>query len=208
VVAIAASTGGPAALAYLLPRLPADLPAAVLVVQHMPEGFTEMLAARLGQSCPLPVAEARDGELLRHGRVLIAPGGRHLRVQATPGGVVTLVGRGPTVSDHRPSADVLFHSVAKEFGPRSVGVILTGMGDDGAAGLLAVRRALGETLAQDEDSSVVFGMPREALLRGAADRPTPLERIPDLIVAAVRRQARREAGPLLADAPRRAGGAP
>jgi two-component system chemotaxis response regulator CheB len=208
VVAIAASTGGPAALAYVLPRLPADLPAAVLVVQHMPEGFTEMLAGRLGQTCSLPVAEARDGERLRHGQVLIAPGGRHLRVRRAPGGVLTLVGRGAAVCGHRPSADVLLHSVASEFGAQCVGVILTGMGDDGVAGLLAVRRALGETLAQDEESSVVYGMPREALLRGAVERPTALDRIPEAITAAVRRQARRDSGPALAGAFRRAGGAP
>jgi len=195
VVAIAASTGGPAALAYILPRLPADLPAAVLVVQHMPEGFTEMLAQRLNQSCAMAVHEARDGDPLRHGRVLVARGGRHLRVRNTPQGPIALVGHGPVVSGHRPSADIMFHSVAGEFGERAVGVILTGMGDDGATGMKALHDGLGHTLAQDEESSVVFGMPRAAILRGAVDEVLSLERIPEAIVAEVARQSRREGQP-------------
>jgi two-component system chemotaxis response regulator CheB len=186
VVAIGVSTGGPAALAYLLPRLPADLKAAVVVVQHMPEGgFTEMLARRLSQGCGLDVREARDGDALRDGQVLVAPGGRHLRVSRRPQGALALVGGGEPVSGHRPSADVLFESVAAEFGPRGRGVLLTGMGEDGAAGLQAVRVAHGQTLAQDEESSVVFGMPRAAIARGAVEQVLPLEKIPDAIVSAV-----------------------
>jgi two-component system chemotaxis response regulator CheB len=192
VVAIACSTGGPAALGYVLSRLPADLPAAVVVVQHMPEGFTAPLAQRLDASCGLIVKEAQDGDVLRRGRVLVAPGGRHLRVRRLPGAPVALLGSGPTVSGHRPSADVLFQSVAAEFGSRSVGVVLTGMGEDGAAGLQAIHRVLGATLAQDEESSVVFGMPRAAILRGAADQILPLERIAEAIEAAVQRQVRTE----------------
>src|SRR5262249_29325945 len=155
VVALAASTAGPAALAELLPRLPADLPAAVVIVQHMPPGFTEMLAARLDQSCPLVVEEARDGDVLRDGRVLIAPGGRHLRVRLTGAGPVTLLSGGPAVAGHRPSADVLFRSVAEHFAPHSVGVVLTGVGEDGAAGLGAIRRGLGAAIAPDAEASRV-----------------------------------------------------
>jgi two-component system, chemotaxis family, protein-glutamate methylesterase/glutaminase len=186
VVAIGVSTGGPAALSYLLPRLPADLKAAVVVVQHMPEGgFTEMLARRLSQGCSLDVREARDGDALRDGQVLVAPGGRHVRVRCGPQGALALVGGGEPVSGHRPSADVLFQSVAAEFGPRGTGVLLTGMGEDGAAGLQAIRAALGQTLAQDEESSVVFGMPRAAIARGAVQQVLPLEKIPEAIVCAV-----------------------
>jgi two-component system chemotaxis response regulator CheB len=186
VVAIGVSTGGPAALSYLLPRLPADLKAAVVVVQHMPEGgFTEMLARRLSQGCGLDVREARDGDALRDGQVLVAPGGRHLRVRRRPQGALALVGGGEPVSGHRPSADVLFHSVAEEFGPRGMGVLLTGMGEDGAAGLQEIRAAFGRTLAQDEESSVVFGMPRAAIARGAVEQILSLEKIPDAIVSAV-----------------------
>jgi len=167
----------------------------VVVVQHMPEGFTGMLAARLDQTCPLRVEEARDGDRLQHGRVLIARGGRHLRVRAAAGGPVALFGAGPPVAGHRPSADVLFESVAAAFGPQCIGVVLTGMGEDGAAGLLAVHQARGFTIVQDEDSSVVFGMPRAAVARGGADQVLPLERIAESIVAAVRRKAQREPAP-------------
>jgi two-component system, chemotaxis family, protein-glutamate methylesterase/glutaminase len=191
VVAIGVSTGGPAALSYLLPRLPADLKAAVVVVQHMPEGgFTEMLARRLSQGCGLDVREARDGDALRDGQVLVAPGGRHLRVRRRPQGALALVGGGEPVSGHRPSADVLFRSVAEEFGPRAMGVLLTGMGEDGAEGLQEIRGASGRTLAQDEESSVVFGMPRAAIARGAVEQVLPLEKIPDAIVSAVEGLAR------------------
>lgn len=202
VVGLAASTGGPAALAYLLPRLPADLAAAVVVVQHMPEGFTEMLAARLDQSSPLTVEEARDGEPLRQGQVAIARGGQHLRVVSTPGGPLTLLSSDPLVAGHRPSANVLFSSLADTFRSQCVGVVLTGMGEDGAAGLLAMRRAGGATIVQDEESSVVFGMPKAAIAGGAAEQVLPLERIAESIVAAVQRKAQRNAVPALAGVPR------
>jgi len=190
VVAIASSTGGPAALGYVLSRLPADLPAALLVVQHMPEGFTASLAQRLDASSALLVKEALDGDVLRRGRVLVAPAGRHMRVRRLPGGPVAVLGSGPHVNGHRPSADVLFQSVAAEFGGRSVGVVLTGMGEDGAAGLQSIHRVLGHTVAQDEESSVVFGMPRAAIQKGAADQVLPLERIAEAIEVAVARQVR------------------
>jgi two-component system chemotaxis response regulator CheB len=161
----------------------------------MPEGgFTEMLARRLSQGCGLDVREARDGDALREGQVLVAPGGRHLRVRRRAQGALALVGGGEVVSGHRPSADVLFESVAAEFGPRGMGVLLTGMGEDGAAGLHAIRSAFGRTVAQDEESSVVFGMPRAAIARGAVEHVLPLEKIPDAIVAAVERWVRSAGG--------------
>jgi two-component system chemotaxis response regulator CheB len=203
VVAIGISTGGPAALGYLLPRLPPDLAAGVIVVQHMPEGFTAMLAARLNQQCALPVREARDGEVLRQGHVYLAPGGRHLRVSGSPEGPRLIVSPGSPVSWHCPSVDVLFFSVAMEFGSRSIGVLMTGMGEDGAAGLEAIHHAHGQTFAQDEESSVVFGMPRAAILRGAVDEVVPLERLPEAIVAAVGGVAR-VAGRKAAEAARNA----
>ncbi len=184
VVAVGVSTGGPAALNFLIPRLPADLPAAMVVVQHMPVGFTAMLAQRLNQASAVAVREARDGEPLRNGTVLIAPAGRHIRVRHLEPEPIVLLSGGPAVSGHRPSVDVLFHSVAAEFGRRSVGVLLTGMGEDGASGLLAIRRMAGRTLAQDEESSVVFGMPKAAIQRGAVDQVLSLERMPEAITAA------------------------
>lgn len=187
VVAVGVSTGGPAALNFLIPRLPAELPAAMVVVQHMPVGFTEMLAQRLDQASAVSVREARDGEPLRNGTVLIAPAGRHIRVRHLEPEPIVLLAGGPAVSGHCPSVDVLFHSVAAEFGRRAVGVLLTGMGEDGASGLLAIRRMSGRTLAQDEESSVVFGMPRAAILRGAVDQVLSLERMPEAITAAAAR---------------------
>ncbi len=191
VLALAASTGGPAALAFLLPQLPSDLPAAVLVVQHMPEGFTGMLAQRLDESCALRVREARDGELLREGEILIAPAGRQLRVRAGVAGRILRLSDEAHPGGHSPSADVLFESLAREFGADAVGLLLTGMGEDGAAGLLELRRAGALTIAQDEESCVVYGMPRAAVLRGAVDRVLPLERIADSLLAQARRVSAR-----------------
>lgn len=192
VVALAASTGGPPALAHILGRLPADLAAAVLVVQHMPEGFTRMLAERLNSICRLEVSEAQDGDPILAGRVLIAPGGRHLRLGRSRERWVALVDRRPAVSGHRPSADVLFESVAEICGGGAVGVVLTGMGEDGAEGLAALRRVGGRTLAQDAESSVVYGMPRAAAERGAVERVLPLELIAEAVAAEVNRSV---AGP-------------
>jgi two-component system, chemotaxis family, protein-glutamate methylesterase/glutaminase len=194
VVAIGVSTGGPAALGFLLPRLPPDLGAAVLVVQHMPEGFTAMLADRLNQACALPVAEARDGEPLRQGHVYVAPGGRHLRVATGENGPIVLSSTSPRLA-HCPSVDVLFQSVAMEFGARAVGVLLTGMGEDGAAGLLAIRQASGHTIAQDEESSVVFGMPKAAIVRGAVQQVLALERMPEGILGSLGYRGRAGEGP-------------
>ena len=170
VVAIAASTGGPRALADVVAGLNADLDAAVLIVQHMPRGFTGGLARRLAQLTGFVVAEAQHGELVVHGRVVLAPGGRHMRVEAGPDGARIALDDGPTVWGVKPAADPLFVSVAQLYGEAAVGVVLTGMGRDGSLGLSAIREAGGGAVVQDETSSAVYGMPREALAIAGADR--------------------------------------
>lgn len=175
VVAIGISTGGPQALSYLLPQLPRDYPAGILVVQHMPQGFTRLFADRLGQIAALEVREAQDGDLVLPGRVLVAPGNQHLTVFRKRLGVVAAVTEGASVKRHRPSVDVLFGSVAAAYGARATGLLMTGMGDDGADGLAQIKAAGGTTLAQSEESCVVAGMPRAAVERGCVDRVVPLE---------------------------------
>ncbi|HVI08750.1 MAG TPA: chemotaxis response regulator protein-glutamate methylesterase [Candidatus Binatia bacterium] len=175
IVAVGISTGGPQALEFLLGQLPADFPGAIVIVQHMPEGFTDMFARRLDDMCALRVKEAQSGDVLQAGRVLICPGSRHMKVKRLPMGDVVVLNDEPRVNGHRPSVDVLFHSVAEEFGPKAVAAIMTGMGDDGAEGLGAVKRAGGVTLAQSEESCVVFGMPKAAIERGYATRVVALD---------------------------------
>ena len=175
VVAIGVSTGGPQAMEYLLSQLPGDFPGAIVVVQHMPEGFTDMFARRLDEICALRVKEAQSGDVLQPGRVLIGPGSRHLKVKRLPMGDIVVLSDEPRVNGHRPSADVLLRSVAEEFKNNAVGVLMTGMGDDGAEGLGAVKREGGMTLAQSEESCVVFGMPKAAIERGYALRVVGLE---------------------------------
>jgi len=183
IIAIGVSTGGPNALQYVLSRIPAEFSASILLVQHMPEGFTEMFARRLDECCALEVQEARSGDLLLAGRVLVCPGNRHMMVRRMPRGDVAVLNDAQPVNGHRPSADVLFQSVAQEFGPTSVGVLMTGMGEDGAEGLGAIRAAGGHTFAQSEDTCVVPGMPRAAILKGYASRIIPLESIGPQLVA-------------------------
>jgi two-component system chemotaxis response regulator CheB len=182
VVAVGASTGGTEALREILEALPSDAPG-LLIVQHMPEGFTRAFADRLNKSCALKVKEAETGDRVCAGRALIAPGNRHLLLRRHGIELTVDARTGPLVSRHRPSVDVLFRSVAQSAGPRAMGVLLTGMGDDGAEGLLEMREAGSKTLAQDEASSVVFGMPREAIARGAVDEIVSLRSIPGRIVA-------------------------
>jgi two-component system chemotaxis response regulator CheB len=183
VVTIGVSTGGPHALQYVFSQLPADFPGTILVVQHMPENFTEMFARRLDETCALRVKEAQSGDLLMPGRVLICPGSRHLKVKKLPLGNVALLSDEPRIRGHRPSADVLFRSAAEEFGAQTVAVIMTGMGDDGAEGLGTVKAAGGMTIAQSEDSCVVFGMPKAAIDRGYATRIVGLEALASTLVA-------------------------
>jgi two-component system, chemotaxis family, protein-glutamate methylesterase/glutaminase len=175
IVAIGISTGGPQSMHFLLSQLPPDFAGSLVVVQHMPEGFTDMFAKRLDECCALNVKEAQSGDLLLAGRVLICPGNRHLKVKRMPLGDVAVLSDEARVNGHRPSADVLFRSVAEEFGPRSIGLIMTGMGEDGAQGLGSIKAAGGLTIAQGEQSSIVFGMPKVAIERGHAMRVIELE---------------------------------
>ncbi|MDQ8166089.1 MAG: chemotaxis-specific protein-glutamate methyltransferase CheB [Gemmatimonadota bacterium] len=172
VVAVAASTGGPRALAEFFAHVPGDLDAAIVVVQHMPRGFTAGLARRLAQAGPVAVREARGGDRLISGRAYVAPGGQHLRLVASDDGVRTALDDGPAVWGVKPAADPLFVSAAQLFGDACVGVVLTGMGRDGALGLSAIREAGGGAIVQDEATSAVYGMPREALAIAGADRIT------------------------------------
>lgn len=176
VVAIGTSTGGTQALEEVLSSLPRVCPGMV-IVQHMPEKFTAAFAARLNTISRVEVREARSGDRVLPGRALIAPGGRHMTLQRSGAQYMVDVMDGPLVNRHRPSVDVLFRSVARHAGANALGIIMTGMGDDGAAGLLEMRTAGARTLAQDEDSCVVYGMPREALKRGAVERSVPLATI-------------------------------
>jgi len=181
VIAVGASTGGTEALRQVLEAMPLDAPGMV-IVQHMPEGFTSAFAQRLNQSCRIEVKEAASGDRVISGRALIAPGNRHTLVQRNGAYYVVEVVDGPLVSRHRPSVDVLFRSVAQAVGPNAVGVIMTGMGNDGTEGLLEMKQAGAYTIAQDEASSVVFGMPKEAIERGAVDKVVALGLIPNCIV--------------------------
>jgi len=175
-VAIAASTGGTEALRTLLEPLPLDCPGLV-IVQHMPEVYTAAFAQRLNQICRINVKEAAHGDLVARGHALIAPGNRHMLVVRSGGRYRVQLNDGPLVSRHRPSADVLFRTVATTAGANALGIIMTGMGDDGATGLLEMKHSGARTLCQDEASCVVFGMPKEAIARGAVDRVIPLARL-------------------------------
>lgn len=190
VIAIGASTGGTEALRAILGTMPEDAPG-IVVVQHMPERFTAAFAHRLNQICRIEVKEAAPGDRVQRGRALIAPGNRHLVLRRHGEQYEVDLSDGPRVSRHRPSVDVLFRSVAQAAGAHAVGVILTGMGDDGAAGLLEMKRAGAATLAQDERTSVVFGMPKEAIERGAVDRVVPLPGIAAAILNVTTRPSAR-----------------
>ena len=176
IIAVGASTGGTEALRVFLAALPTDCPP-VVIVQHMPEVFTRAFAERLNKECPIKVEEAQDGDPLQTGHALIAPGNRHMLVHRTGEKLVVQVVDGPLVSRHRPSVDVLFRSVATSVGSQGVGVIMTGMGDDGAQGLWEMKQAGAATIAQDEATCIVFGMPKEAIARGAVNAVVPLEQI-------------------------------
>ncbi len=175
-VAIGSSTGGTQALEQVLTQLPADGPG-IAIVQHMPERFTAMYATRLDGICAMNVREAKTGDRIERGVALIAPGGKHMQVRKQGGQYYAEVISGPPVNRHCPAVDVLFKTMAECAGPDALGIILTGMGDDGARGLLAMHQAGARTLAQDEASCVVFGMPKEAIKLGAADAVVPLDRV-------------------------------
>jgi two-component system chemotaxis response regulator CheB len=180
IVAIGTSTGGTRALEYLLKRMPKDC-TGLVIVQHMPANFTRQFAQRLDAACDIEVREAQDGDRVLPGRALIAPGGLHLSVRRNGAQYQVMVQDGPPVSRHKPSVDVLFRSLAKAAGRNALGVIMTGMGDDGARGLKAMREAGATTLAQDEESCVVFGMPKEAIRLGGVEQICNLEDLPERI---------------------------
>lgn len=178
VVAIGTSTGGPKALQEVLPLFPPDFPAAILVVQHMPKAFTGPFAERMNDLCPLTVKEAKGGELVRPGQVLIAPGGIHMKVVRRKSTEVNIeLTSVPEDYPYRPSVDVMMHSIADVYPGRSLGVILTGMGADGMKGMLSIKEKHGRTIAQDEASSIIYGMPKAVVDSGAADKVVSLSQV-------------------------------
>ncbi len=181
VIIVGASTGGTEAIRIFLEDLPADAPG-IVIVQHMPEHFTASFAKRLDNLCRVSVKEAENNDTVLRGRALIAPGNFHTLLKRSGARYFVEVRDGPLVSRHRPSVDVLFRSAARYAGKNAVGVIMTGMGDDGARGLLEMKEAGAFTVAQDEDSCVVFGMPQEAIKRGAADKVLSLEDMADVVL--------------------------
>ncbi|ETR70783.1 MAG: Chemotaxis response regulator protein-glutamate methylesterase, partial [Candidatus Magnetoglobus multicellularis str. Araruama] len=185
IVVIGASTGGTEALSTFLEALPQDSPG-IVIVQHMPENFTASFAKRLDMSCNISVKEAVDNDSILRGRALIAPGNYHLLLKRSGARYHVQIKTGPLVSRHRPSVDVLFRSTARYAGANAIGVIMTGMGDDGAQGMLEMKEAGAFTIAQDEATSVVFGMPQEAIKRGGVDKIMPLQNIAPFIVQETR----------------------
>ncbi|XDD55672.1 chemotaxis response regulator protein-glutamate methylesterase [Leptospira sp. WS4.C2] len=182
IVAIGTSTGGTIALEEVLTKLPRDKTPGIVIVQHMPEKFTETFAKRLDSICEISVREAKDGDRVVRGLALIAPGNRHMTVKRSGAQYYVEVMDGPLVNRHKPSVDVLFRSVARHAGQNAKGIIMTGMGDDGASGLLEMKEAGADTIAQNEESSVVFGMPKEAIKRGSVNHILPLTEIYKTIV--------------------------
>lgn len=184
-IAIGASTGGTEAIKEVLTRLPAEMPG-IVMVQHMPETFTPSFARRLDSLCDLRVIEAQGGERIQPGHAYLAPGHSHMTVRRSGNGWVTEINQEAPVNRHRPAVDVLFHSVAREVGKHAVGVILTGMGKDGAQGMLAMRQAGAWNIGQDQESCVVYGMPREAAQVGAVDEVVTLNKVAPRILARLR----------------------
>lgn len=182
VIAIGASTGGTEALKKVVCQFPATMPG-VVIVQHMPPGFTKMFSERLNQICAMEVKEAETGDRIRSGRILVAPGAKQLEVVRSGGVYQVRCEPGEKVSGHCPSVDVMMHSIAKHVGANAIGVMLTGMGSDGAAGMLAMRNAGARNMAQDEASCVVFGMPKVAYERGGAEKLVPLDKIAAKVIS-------------------------
>jgi two-component system chemotaxis response regulator CheB len=185
IVAIGTSTGGPRALQEIITKLPGDLPCGVVIVQHMPPGFTKSLAERLNSLSSLTVKEAEHNDVIRPGMAFIAPGDYHMTIERENGRGVIKLNQNQPIGGHRPAVNPMFESVAKEYASRAVGVILTGMGQDGATGLLSIKQQHGYTIAEDQSKAVVFGMPKVAIEIGAADKVVPLMAIATEIVKAV-----------------------
>lgn len=183
VVAIGASTGGPPALQSIFSALPGNIPFALVVSQHMPPGFTRTFAERLDRTSAIQVAEARDGDLLRPGCALVAPGGRNMVFKRTDGEVVVQIVEPGPAENYLPSVDRMFQSGAEAFGPKLMGVVLTGMGNDGSIGTCAIKKAGGQVISESEDSAVIFGMPRAAIATGMVDAVVPLEKMTEEILA-------------------------
>jgi len=187
VITIGASTGGPKAVMKVLSRIPKDVPACFLIVQHMPVGFTKSFSERLNEVCELPVKEAIDGDEIKPGRIFVAPSDYHMTVEKKDAsllqrGIIRLA-KTPKVNKVRPSVDVTMTSVAEVYGPDSMGVLLTGMGIDGARGMLAIKEKNGKTIAEDPSSCVIFGMPKAAIEMGAVDKVVPLDKISDTMLS-------------------------
>lgn len=190
IILVGASTGGTEALKALLVDLPADSPG-ILITQHMPEAFTKTFAKRLDSLCKIAVKEADHGERILPGHAYVAPGNQHLLLKRSGANYMTALSDGPPVSRHRPSVDILFRSAANCAGKNAIGIIMTGMGDDGAAGMLEMHQAGACTLAQDEQSCVVFGMPKEAIARGGVDEIVPLHDLPRYLLSWLSSQGKR-----------------
>jgi two-component system chemotaxis response regulator CheB len=184
-VAIGSSTGGPTAITEILRTLPANLPVAIFIVQHIPEGFTASFAKRLNKISPLMVKEAQDNEVVKPGTVYLAPSGLHMTVHQTTSNNVIQLKKSQPVNSVRPSIDVLMTSVAKAIGKNSFGILLTGMGKDGVEGLANIKKEGGYTIAQDRKTSIVFGMPKAAIQRRVVDSVLPLYEISDALIKAV-----------------------
>lgn len=184
IVAVGASTGGPEAITVFLQALPIDCPG-IVIVQHMPEQFTKSFANRLNEMCKISVKEAENGDPILKGRALIAPGNFHTMVKRSGDRYYVEVIDGPFVNRHRPSVDVLFRSTARYAGANSIGILMTGMGDDGAKGLLEMKNTGAKTVAQDENTSIVFGMPREAIKINAANQILPLDKISTYLLSVI-----------------------
>lgn len=182
IIAIGASTGGTEALRYFLTHIPANLPG-ILITQHMPAGFTKSFADQLNKECDVTVKEATDGERVMRGHAYIAPGGKHMELYRSGAKYFIKIRDGELVNRHKPSVDVLFDSIAKHAGQNAMGILMTGMGRDGALGLLHMKEAGAKTIAQDESSSVVFGMPKEAIKIGASDQVLSLKDMPARAIA-------------------------
>ncbi len=185
VVAVGSSTGGPAALQIILTRLPSDFPAAMVISQHMPRGFTGPMAERLDRMCQLRIKEAADGDAITRGTVYICPGGFHLGIKKHGEGEEITLREGRLTEKYIPSVDHMMSSVAEAYGPAAVGVILTGMGNDGKQGMLEIKKQGGYTIAESEETAVVFGMPGEAIKNGAVETILPLQEIPAQIIRIV-----------------------
>ena len=186
-IALGASTGGPTAIQSILTSLPHNFHAGMVISQHMPRGFTKQFAHRMNKLCALEVKEAEQGETLKPGKVFICPGGFHLIFNKLRGNVITLMKESSTKDRYIPSIDIMMKSLSDIYGAKTMGVLLTGMGNDGKEGMLAIRRKGGFTLAESEESAVVFGMPREAILAGAADRVVSLEKMPSEIIKRIKK---------------------